>query len=64
MFIDGIPIEYENGRKSEQIIDWIMKKISKGSELISSKEELYEKIEKTNILAVYFGENNEELEIF
>ena len=64
MFIDGVPIDYENGRKSEEIIAWIENKISKKSEEISTKEQLDKMIEENNILAVYFGENNNEFKVF
>ena len=58
MFIDGVPVDYEGGRKSEDIIAWIERKVLKKSEEINTVEQLEKIKEEHSVLLVYFGENN------
>lgn len=63
-FKNKIPINYNGGRKEEEIIDWIRKKSLLQYIILNSVEDMENLKNKNDICIIYFGENEEDLNIF
>ena len=59
MFIDGVPISYESGRESKDIVEWIEKKLSKVAVEVKIVEELDQLTADNKVVVAYFGEKND-----
>lgn len=64
-FIKGQPIEFNGGRTSADIVNWIKKKTGPPSTHLSSNEQLEEQKKANKVLAAFFGsESSSEFEAF
>ena len=63
-FKKGIPIEYEGGRSSKELITWTRKKAGFALDLLTNKKEIEKFKENNDICLIYFGTSIEDIQKF
>ena len=63
-FKKGSPIDYNAGRKEQDVINWMRKKSGPPAKTLKTAEEVEQFQKENEVCAIYFGKDEEELKIF